>query len=118
MKIDAETLTKISNLLAKEEILRAMHRYTRGFDRFDRLLMMSAYHPDAVLTSGFFTGSAEDQLDLALRYHEEHETSYNMMQTNCTCEFDGHQAHTEVYWIQASVARGGGRKPSDRRPVH
>ena len=52
----------------RADILDCMNRYTRGADRLDRALLLSAYHPDATDDRGAFTGGPEARVDWLLAY--------------------------------------------------
>ena len=39
---------QIKHLIDRQAILDCLTRYCRGMDRFDRALVLSAYHPDAI----------------------------------------------------------------------
>ena len=79
------------------EIQDAIHRYSRGLDRLDRSIALSAYHPDAsddrgahlVSTPQEFVGWVWKDLEGAKG------TAHNI--SNITCEIDGDVAHTESY---------------------
>ncbi|MEO8804472.1 MAG: nuclear transport factor 2 family protein [Burkholderiaceae bacterium] len=80
----------------RQDILDCLHRYCRGVDRFDRDLLLSVYHPDAVDDHGVFVGNREAFVDWALAYHAEHQLSHHHMIFNPTIELHGDTAHTEV----------------------
>src|SRR5882724_2908499 len=44
----------LRQLLDRQAILDCLHRYTRGVDRLDRQLLLSAYHADAIDDHGLF----------------------------------------------------------------
>lgn len=102
----ASLAAKVRHLEARAEILDCMNRYTRGADRLDRDLLLSAYHPDATDDRGAFTGGPEARVDWLLAYlrtldHTSHHIS------NFTIEIDGDTAHTESYVITTLLPRGG-----------
>ncbi len=82
-----------------------MVRYCRGVDRFDREMVRSAYHPDALDDHGDFVGGVEDFIDWAFDYHtcHQHRTMHSI--TNHYCELDGDTAHSESYWNFIAVNR-------------
>ena len=82
----------------RADILKAMHRYTRGVDRHDRELMLSAYHPDAWDEHGVAEGVAADFCDWAIGWHGEFQTKHQHIITNHTVELDGDTAHGETYY--------------------
>jgi hypothetical protein len=99
-KIDDKTLCE---MLDRQQILDCVHRYCRGVDRFDRELVMSVYHPDAIDDHGVFVGSPGEFVDWAFAYHAEHQRKTHHIVTNHTCELDGDTAHTETYWIFSGI---------------
>lgn len=91
--------TKVRELSDRQDILDCLHRYCRGVDRFDRELLLSVYHPDAVDDHGVFVGNREAFVDWALAYHAEHQLSHHHMIFNPTIDLQGDVAHSEVYWL-------------------
>ena len=83
----------------RSDILKAMHRYTRGVDRHDRELMLSAYWPDAYDEHGVFEAGAADFCDWAIGWHAEFQNKHQHIITNHTIELDGDTAHGEAYYI-------------------
>jgi hypothetical protein len=53
----------------RHEIRQCLLRYTRGVDRHDRALMLSAYHPDAIDEHGVAEGNPEQFCDWAIGWH-------------------------------------------------
>lgn len=103
----------------RADILDCMNRYTRGADRLDRALLLSAYHPDATDDRGAFTGGPEARVDWLLAFlntldHTSHHIS------NFTFEIDGDVAHCESYVITTLLPKGsetatiGGARYVDR----
>jgi hypothetical protein len=90
---------KVRELSDRQEILDCLHRYCRGVDRFDREMLLSVYHPDAVDDHGVFVGNREGFVDWALAYHAEHQLSHHHMIFNPTIDLVGDVAHSEVYWL-------------------
>jgi len=100
----------------RQAILDCIHRYCRAVDRFDRDLLLSVYHPDAIDDHGIFVGGPEAFADWAFGFHREHQHATQHIVTNHTCELDGDVAHSETYWMfaamnktGAALALGGGR---------
>ncbi|HZU63898.1 MAG TPA: nuclear transport factor 2 family protein [Novosphingobium sp.] len=83
----------------RADILAALHRYTRGVDRHDRALMLSAYWPDAYDEHGVAEGHAAEFVDWALGWHGQYQTRHHHGILNHTCEIDGDTAHSETYYI-------------------
>jgi len=119
-EIDIATLAAdVRYLKDRADILDCMNRYTRGADRLDRELLLSAYHPHATDDRGAFTGGPEARVDWLLAYlrtlrHTSHHIS------NFTIEIDGDVAHCESYVITTSLPEGeetvtlGGARYIDR----
>lgn len=107
MTIEDIDTKALRELLDRQAILDCIHRYTRGVDRFDRELILSAYHPDAVDDHGLFVGVAADFVDWAFSFHAEHHVCHHHIVTNHTCDLAGDTAHTETYWLFAANNKQG-----------
>lgn len=83
----------------RADIRAALLRYTRGVDRHDRALMLSAYWPEAYDEHGVAEGEAADFVDWALGWHSEFQTKHQHIIANCTIELDGDTAHGETYYV-------------------
>ena len=68
-------------------------------DRFDRELLLSAFHPIAVIAVGDFVGGAADLYDWASAMHEQGQVATHHNLLNNTCEIDGETAHSETYYL-------------------
>lgn len=86
-------------LLDRQDILDCINTYCRGVDRFDKDLILSAYHPDAIDFHGEFQDTAEKFVEWAFGFHSEHQTQHQHLVLNHTAELEGDTAHTETYWI-------------------
>jgi SnoaL-like domain len=97
--IAAEKLPRLEQLLDRQDILDCLVRFSRGMDRFDRDIFLSAFHADAVIAAGPFVGGPRELYDWASNLHEQgqHATHHNML--NHTCEITGDIAHTETYYL-------------------
>lgn len=98
---------QVRRLQDRADILDCMNRYTRGADRLDRALLLSAYHPDATDDRGAFTGGPEARVDWLLAFlrtlgHTSHSIS------NFTIEIEGDVAHTESYVMTTRLPAEGG----------
>jgi hypothetical protein len=89
---------RLLTFLDKQEILECLTRFSRGMDRFDRDIYMSAFHNDAVIAAGPFVGSAEDCWDWAVPMHEAGQVLTHHSLLNNTIEIDGDTAHSETYY--------------------
>lgn len=83
----------------RADILDCLHRYTRGVDRHDRELMLSAYWPDAFDEHGVAEGVAADFVDWAIGWHHQFQTKHQHIIANHVLELDGDTAHGETYYI-------------------
>lgn len=62
--------SRLGELLDKQDIMECLVRFSRGMDRFDRDIYLSAFHEDAETAAGPFVGSAADCWDWAIPMHE------------------------------------------------
>lgn len=98
---------KLQMLIDREEIRDATLRYTRGLDRHDTELLLSAYHPDARDDHGGFIGSREGFAEVNNALHARHWARHQHHMTNQTIEIDGDSAHAETYVIVNLVRADG-----------
>lgn len=91
----------VQKLVDRQEILDCVTRYCSGVDRFDREMVLSVYHPDAIDDHGSFVGSAEQFVDWAFAYHSKYQHRHKHYILNHSCELNGETAHTETYWLFA-----------------
>lgn len=103
--MDADRDGRIDRLLDRQEIVDCLVRFSRGMDRFDRDLFLSAFHADAVIAAGDFVGGPGDLYDWAAQMHEQGQvaTQHNLL--NNTCDIDGDVAHSETYYLFAARNR-------------
>jgi len=95
----ADKAARLEQLLDRQDILDCLIRFSRGMDRFDRELFLSAFHPDAVIAAGPFVGGPMDLYDWASRLHEQGQAATHHNLLNHTCDIDGDGAHTETYYL-------------------
>lgn len=86
------------DMLGRHDIWQVMLRYSRGIDWFDRELLRSCYHDDAIDDHGVMVGEVEDIIDWAMGYHREYYSVHHHTITNHWCEIDGDTAHSETYY--------------------
>jgi hypothetical protein len=86
-------------LLDRQDILDCLTRFSRGMDRFDRELVLSAFHPNAVIAVGDFVGGPADLYDWASAMHAQGQVATHHNLLNNTCEVDGETAHSETYYL-------------------
>jgi ketosteroid isomerase-like protein len=106
-KLDEGLLAFVREMKDRQEIMDCLHRYTRGVDRFDRDLMLSAYHPDARDEHGAAEGVAADFCDWAIGWHGAAQTMHHHTITNVTIELEGDSAHVESYYLFCADNREG-----------
>ena len=70
--MDAE---RLGWLLDRQDILDCLTRFSRGMDRFDRVVL-SAFHPDAVIAAGDFVGGPGELYDWASAMHEQGQVAH------------------------------------------
>ena len=97
----------LRQLLDRQAIQDCLLRYTRGVDRLDRELLLSAYHTDALDDHGAFVGNPAAFADWALPHHREHQKSTHHLIQNHSCELGGDTAHSETYCLYIGVNRSG-----------
>jgi hypothetical protein len=97
--IPPEKLARLEHLLDRQDILDCLTRFSRGMDRFDRELLLSAFHADAVIAAGDYVGGPEGLYDWASAMHEQGQSATHHNLLNHSCEIDGGIAHTETYYL-------------------
>lgn len=112
MATDAD---RLAQLLDKQEIGEALARFSRGIDRLDREICLSAFHEDAEMAAGPFVGSAAECADWAFPMHEQGQILTHHALLNTTIDLDGDTAHVETYYLfvarnkDESLMQAGGR---------
>ena len=97
----------VGQMQDREAIHSCVHRYARGVDRFDRELLLSAFHPDAVDDHGKFIGIPTEFADWVLNQHTTVHLSHQHCLFNHLCELDGDVAHAETYFMFVAMNREG-----------
>jgi hypothetical protein len=98
---------EIQRLLDRAAIEECLLRYTRGLDRHDVELTMSAFHPDALDTHGTFEGGPRDVAEWANEQHGLRWTRHQHYITNTSVDLDGDVAHTDTYYFIVLRRRDG-----------
>ncbi|WP_454791971.1 nuclear transport factor 2 family protein [Mycolicibacterium lutetiense] len=101
MDVDA----RLQRLLDRQDITDCLTSFSRGIDRFDRDLFLSAFHPDAVIAAGDFVGGPADLYVWAQQMHEQGQIATHHNLLNQTCDIDGDTAHCETYYLFAARNR-------------
>ena len=94
-----DKLARLEQLLDRQDILDCQVRFSRGMDRFDRELFLSAFHADAVIAAGPFVGGPIALYDWASKLHDHGQSATHHNLLNHTCDLDGDVAHTETYYL-------------------
>lgn len=94
-----DKLARLEELLDRQDILACLIRFSRGMDRFDRELFLSAFHSDAVIAAGPFVGGPVELYDWAAKLHEQGQSATHHNLLNHSCDIDGNVAHTETYYL-------------------
>ena len=97
--ISPEKLARLERLLDRQDILDCQVRFSRGMDRFDRELFLSAFHDDAVIAAGEFVGGPTDLYTWASQLHAQGQIATHHNLLNHNCDIDGDVAHTETYYL-------------------
>ena len=97
--MDAERLARLERVADQQEILDCLTRFSRGMDRFDREVFLSAFHEDATMAAGPFVGSPADCYAWASAMHEQGQVATHHNLLNVTYDIDGDVAHTETYYL-------------------
>jgi hypothetical protein len=110
--------TMIEEIRDREAIRACLTRYARGVDRFDRELILSAFHPDFIDEHGKFVGTREEFVDWALGQHRAAHLSHQHYLMNHHCDLVGDVAHCETYFLFVAMNRKGKAAPDERRALH
>jgi hypothetical protein len=105
MMTTTTTSARLETLLDRQDILDCLTRFSRGMDRFDRELFLSAFHSDATIAAGDFVGNPRELYDWASNMHEQGQSATQHNLCNHTCDLDGDTAHTETYYLFAARNR-------------
>lgn len=105
--MDAATEKRLLELLDRQDISDCLHRYARGMDRFDRDLVLSAYHPDAIDDHGTFVGSPTEFWEHFHARHAKYNTGHHHSLSNISIELAGESAHVETYYLFESINTDG-----------
>ncbi len=97
--LDADEIAAFREMRERQAIMDCLTRYSRGVDRLDRDLVLSAYHPDATDDHGAFVGNPEEFVEWVFDLHYKGQIFTQHHLTNHSCDLDGNTAHTETYYI-------------------
>jgi len=97
----------VQELWDRDAVRDCVSRYCRGMDRFDRELVLSAFHPDALEEHGKFVGTPAEFVDWAINQHAKSHLSHQHFMLNHRSEIDGDTAHAETYFLFLCMNREG-----------
>lgn len=103
--MDGDRLARLEQLLDRQEVLDCLTRFSRGMDRFDQELVLSAFHQDAIIAAGDFVGGPADLYQWASDMHRVGQAATHHNLLNNSCEIDGDSAHSETYYLFAARNR-------------
>ena len=103
--MDAERLARLERLADRQDILDCETRFSRGLDRFDRAIFLSAFHADATIAAGSFVGGPVELYEWASAMHDAGQEATHHALLNHSCEIDGATAHAETYYLFAARNR-------------
>jgi hypothetical protein len=85
-------------LADRQQIIECINRYTRGVDRLDDDLALSAFHEDAVDHHGDFVGRPREFI-ASMRPRNEQRGASQHFVSNHTIDLEGDVAHVETYFF-------------------
>jgi hypothetical protein len=97
--IPQDKLARLEQMLDRQDIVDCLTRFSRGMDRFDRDVFLSAFHSDAIIAAGEFVGGPVPLFEWASRLHNQGQSATHHNLLNLTCDIDGDVAHTETYYL-------------------
>lgn len=97
--MSADNAARLETLLNRQDILDCLTRFSRGMDRFDKALFLSAFHADATIAAGPFVGGPEALYDWASQLHEQGQLSTHHNLLNHSVDIQGDVAHSELYYL-------------------
>ena len=97
--MDEARLKRLEYAADRIEISDCLTRFSRGMDRFDRELYLSAFWPDAEMAAGPYVGDVPGCWDWAVPMHEAGQILTHHSLLNQTVDIDGDTAHSECYYI-------------------
>jgi SnoaL-like domain len=103
----ANSNADVQELIDRQRIWECLLRYTRGMDRLDREIVMSAYHSDGMEDHGALIAACDTFVDQVLGFHRSAEILTQHIMSNHQCELEGNVAHAETYVSCYSVNREG-----------
>jgi hypothetical protein len=102
--------TRLTQLLAQQDIRNVLYRYCRGIDRRDYELVRDCYHPDATDDHGEYRGDLDGFIDHITATLPRFERTMHFL-GNILVEVDGNRARSEAYAIAYHRLAANDRKP-------
>ena len=90
---------RLQRLVDRQDILDCLTRFSRGMDRFDRALFLSAFHADATIAAGPYVGDPAGCWDWAVPMHRDGQVLTHHALLNHSVEIDRDTAHSETYYL-------------------
>ena len=103
----AKLESMVQELWDRDAVRDCVARYCRGMDRFDREMVLSAFHPDALEEHGKFVGTPLEFVDFAISQHAKSHLSHQHFMLNHRSEIDGDTAHAETYFLFLCMNKEG-----------
>lgn len=97
--MSADRAARLDALLDRQEIMDCLTRFSRGMDRFDRDLFLSAFHADATIAAGPFVGPPAALYEWAAQLHEQGQSATQHNLLNHSVDIAGDVAHSELYYL-------------------
>ena len=99
---------QLHDLTARKDIYAVVCQYMRGQDRLLPELHLQAFHPDAQVDCGFFTGAASGFVDFAQEFLGNLESSHHII-GQADIHVDGNSARGEIYFLAQHRIQDQGR---------
>jgi hypothetical protein len=99
---------RLQEVLDRQDIWDALVTLSRGADRSDRELFLSAFHPDAVIDLGGFAGGPAELYDWSSKLGDNTHSEHHYI-LNHHVEIDGATAHAETYFLYVAASRDGSK---------
>ncbi len=98
MSISIDRLARLEAAADRLDIQDCLTRFSRGMDRFDREIFMSAFWEDAEMAAGPYVGDVAGCYAWAMPMHESGQVLTHHALLNNSVEITGDVAHSETYY--------------------
>jgi hypothetical protein len=109
--MDPAKLARLEELLDKQDIRECLTRFSRGMDRLDREVFLSAFWPDGEMAAGPFVGNPAECWDWASAMHEQMQIATHHDLLNTTIDLDGDTAHS-IALVRSAILHSPPRRSS------